>query len=209
VRDTHGDDPEFAQGNRSPPKDGFIGVHVWVDRSRTSRDFALTSIAFGGRDFPRFTQCAFACFPHDTGRMHLKYDATYHTVFCPHGKTTWAEQLADMIIPADDTRCNSGASPNSFDFMWPTASCKCARRDSSTQDAWRQGEDAQVHQFVAGDRPGSMRNASPEFETEFMDCNPGDSKLRLLGNSRTSEISPPGRGPRVFSIFPRLQHRGR
>jgi gluconate 2-dehydrogenase gamma chain len=89
------------------------------------------------------------------------------------------EHLAEMIIPADDTPGATEAGVAEFiDFMVANRVAVSPRSEiRSTQDAMRQGDDAQV-QFVAGLDWINARCKS-EFGAAFMDCRAGQQSSLL------------------------------
>jgi gluconate 2-dehydrogenase subunit 3-like protein len=142
-----------------------------VERRDILRFIGIASVAGA---FPGFNKWAFAC-----AQTHVHAPASaiaktttglYKPLFFSPQQIAMVEQLAEMIIPADDTPGAKRAGVAEFiDFMVANRVPVSARRDvRSTQDAIELGSEAQ-NRFLSGLGWMNARSKS-EFGHEFMDC---------------------------------------
>lgn len=146
------------------------------ERREILRYIGIASVA---ATFPGFSQWAFAC-SHQPAKGPISSPvAPYAPLFFTPRQYRMIEHLAEMIIPADETPGAAEAGVAEFiDFMVANRVAVSPRAEMrNTQDAIRQGEDAQV-QLVAGLDWVDARCRS-EFGAEFMGCT-SEQQTRLL-----------------------------
>jgi len=138
------------------------------ERREILRYIGIASVA---ATFPEFCRWSFAC-PADPSHFPAApvTGAAYKPLFFSPDQYRLVEHLAEMIIPSDDSPGAKEAGVAEFiDFMVANRVPVSASYEiRSTQDAIRQGEDAQVA-FVAGLDWINSRSKS-EFGKLFRDC---------------------------------------
>jgi len=139
-----------------------------VQRREILRYIGIASVA---ATFPGFSRWSFAC-PADPSHNQSigSGQASYKPLFFSPDQFRLVEQIADMIIPADDAPGAQEAGVAEFiDFMVANRVAVSPRSETrSTADAIRQGDDAQV-EFVGGIGWINARSKS-EFGELFLDC---------------------------------------
>jgi len=137
------------------------------ERREILRYIGIASVA---ATFPGFCRWSFAC-PADPTHSPAgtPTDAAYKPLFFTPDQYRLMEHLAEMILPKDETPGAKDAGVAEFiDFMVANRVPVSARYEiRATQDAIRQGEDAQVA-FVAGLDWINSRSKS-EFGKLFLD----------------------------------------
>ena len=166
-----------------------------VERREILRYIGIASVA---ATFPGFKQWAFACSHEHLKTVPSNAVATYTPLFFNPQQYLLVEHLAEMIIPADNTPGATEAGVAEFiDFMVANRVLVSARSEiRSTQDAIRQGDDAQV-QFVAGLDWINARCKS-EFGAEFMDCTPEQQNGLLEELAYKAKFKPTTESGREF-----------
>jgi gluconate 2-dehydrogenase gamma chain len=166
-----------------------------VERREILRYIGIASVA---ATFPGFKQWAFACSHERSKTIPSNAVAAYTPLFFNPQQYLLIEHLAEMIIPADNTPGATEAGVAEFiDFMVANRVAVSARSEiRSTQDAIRQGDDAQV-QFVAGLDWINARCKS-EFGVEFMDCKPEQQTGLLEELAYKAKFKPTTEGGREF-----------
>jgi Gluconate 2-dehydrogenase subunit 3 len=148
-----------------------------IERREVLRYIGLASVA---GTFPGFCRWVFAC-PHSLVEAELAQAGAhpYQPLFFSQKQFLMVEQLAEMIIPADDTPGAKQAGVAEFiDFMVANRVPVSSRREvRCTQDAIRIGDEVQG-QFISGLDWLNARCKS-EFGDEFMDCS-AEHQNRLL-----------------------------
>jgi hypothetical protein len=138
-----------------------------IGRREILRYIGIASVA---ATFPGFSRWAFAC-DHQHGTATIKpAPGSYKPLFFSTQHFRMIEQLAEMIIPEDETPGAKKAGVAEFiDFMVANRVPVSTSRDiRSTDDAIAAGNDAQ-NRFIAG--LGWMNaHARGEFGHEFMEC---------------------------------------
>ena len=147
------------------------------ERREILRYIGIASVA---ATFPGFHQWVFACADHiEQASAPPKSAGPYTPLFFPPEHYRLIERLAEMIIPADDTPGAKEAGVSEFiDFMVANRVPVSPRGEiRSTQDAVRQGDDAQVR-FVEG-LNWVDAHSKAELGAKFMDCS-AEQQTRLL-----------------------------
>jgi hypothetical protein len=139
-----------------------------VERREILRYIGIASVA---ATFPGFCRWSFACpaDPEHSPAPNLT-KAAYKPLFFDPEQFRLIEHLAEMILPKDESPGAKDAGVAEFiDFMVANRVPVSARYEiRATEDAIRQGEDAQVA-FVAGLDWINSRSKS-EFGKLFLDC---------------------------------------
>jgi gluconate 2-dehydrogenase gamma chain len=139
-----------------------------VERRDILRYIGIASVASA---FPGFSKWAFAC-ADEHGATPLPEAAAlpYQPLFFTPAHYRLVEQLAEMIIPEDETPGAKTAGVAEFiDFMVANkVAVSTSREVRSTQEAIEMGAEAQT-QFLAGLDWMNARSHS-EFGNEFMAC---------------------------------------
>src|SRR5215467_5086392 len=141
-----------------------------MERREILRYIGIASVA---GTFPGFSKWAFAC-PQDHPQASSKLaSGSYKSLFFSPEHYRMVEQIAEMIIPEDDTPGAKEAGVAEFiDFMVANrVPVSTSREVRSTDDAIEIGNDAQV-QFVGGIDWVNARSQS-EFGKLFLDCTAG------------------------------------
>lgn len=169
-----------------------------VERREILRYIGIASVA---ATFPGFKQWAFACSPDPATVTPSSASAPCSPMFFSAQQYRMVEHLAEMIIPADNTPGAAEAGVAEFiDFMVGNRVPVSPRSEiRSTQDAMRQGDDAQV-QFVAGLDWINARCKS-EFGAEFMDCTPAQQTSLLEELAYKAKYTPTTEYGREFFQF--------
>jgi gluconate 2-dehydrogenase gamma chain len=170
-----------------------------VERREILRYIGIASVA---ATFPGFKQWAFACSHEPSKVASSNADAPYSPMFFNALQYRMVEHLAEMIIPADNTPGATEAGVAEFiDFMVANRVAVSPQGEiRSTQDAMRQGDDAQV-QFVAGLEWINARCKS-EFGTAFINSKPEQQTSLLEELAYKSKFKPTTEGGReFFQIF--------
>jgi len=166
-----------------------------IERREIFRYIGIASIA---ATFPGFHQWVFACSDqaaHPSGTAAL---SPYTPLLFSSQQYRLVEHLAEMIIPDDDTPGARQAGVAEFiDFMVANRVPVSPVYDMrSTQDAIRQGDDAQTH-FVAGLDWINARSKS-EFGKQFMDCTPEQQNSLLEELAYKAKFKPTTESGREF-----------
>jgi len=138
-----------------------------MERREILRYIGIASVA---GTFPGFSKWAFAC-PQDHPQASSKLaSGSYKSLFFSPEHYRMVEQIAEMIIPEDDTPGAKEAGVAEFiDFMVANRVPVTGSREiRSTEDAIQMGTDAQSR-FLAGLDWANARCHS-EFGRGFMDC---------------------------------------
>lgn len=160
-----------------------------IDRREALRYIGIASVA---ATFPGFSRWTFACAEHVCTAVQAAAAAEpYQPSFLSPRHFQLVEQLAEMIIPADDSPGAKDAGVAEFiDFMLANRVPVNTQVDiRSTQDAIRAGEDAQIR-FLGGLNWLNARSHS-EFGHEFLDC-AGDQQKSLLAALAYKDKFAPG-----------------
>ena len=156
-------------------------------------------IAAVAATFPGFKRWTFAC-PADPAHAPsaAPAEASYTPLFFSSDQYRLVEHIAEMIIPAEDTPGAKEAGVAEFiDFMISNRAAVSSRGEiRSTEDAIRQGNDAQV-QFVGGIDWINARCKS-EFGKVFLDCTPEQQTSLLEELSYKEKFKPTTEGGREF-----------
>lgn len=147
------------------------------ERREILRYIGIASVA---ASFPGFQRWVFACADHlEQVSAAPKPASPYAPLFFSPDRFRIIDRLVEMIIPADDTPGAKEAGVAEFtDFMVANRVPVSPRGEiRSTQDAIRQGDDAQIR-FVEGVSWLDARSRS-EFKANFMECSP-EQQTRLL-----------------------------
>lgn len=170
-----------------------------IERREILRYIGIASVA---ATFPGFQQWMFAGSAH---AHHASFQAVpappYTPLFFNAQQYSLVECLAEMIIPADDTPGAREAGVAEFiDFMVANRVPVSSRYEvRSTQDAIRQGEDAQT-QFVAGLHWINARSKS-EFGKQFMESTPQQRNSLLEELAYAAKFKPATESGREFFQF--------
>jgi hypothetical protein len=166
------------------------------ERREILRFIGIASVA---ATFPGFRRWSFAC-PADPSHVPAAptSGASYKPLFFSPDQYRMIEQMAEMIIPADDTPGAKEVGVAEFiDFMVANRAAVSPRGEiRSTVDAIRQGEEAQV-QFVGGLDWINARCKS-EFRKLFLDCTSEQQVSLLEEFAYKDKFEPTTEGGREF-----------
>jgi len=167
-----------------------------IERREALRFIGIASAA---ATFPGFSRWAFACSHKPLEPLAALGTAqTYQPLFFTGEQFRIVEQIAEMIIPADDTPGAKEAGVAEFiDFMAANRVAVNARSEiRSTDDAIRQGEAAQVR-LVSGIDWINAHSKS-EFGHSFMDCSAEQQKSLLEELAYKAKYKPSTESGREF-----------
>jgi len=169
-----------------------------VERREILRYIGIASVA---ASFPGFRQWSFAC-PNPQAHEHasapVASSGPYNPLFFSPPQYRLVERLAEIIMPSDDTPGAKEAGVAEFiDFMLANRVPVSPRGEiRSTQDAIRQGDDAQAR-FLAGLGWLHARSQA-EFGAEFMDCTPSQQTGLLEEVAYKAKFTPTTESGREF-----------
>jgi hypothetical protein len=149
--------------------------------------------------FPGFSKWAFACSEdHLQSTPSAATSDSYKPLFFSSQQYRMVEQLAEMIIPHDDTPGAKEAGVAEFiDFMVANRVPVSTSRDiRSTDDAIAAGKELQ-NKFIAGLDWMNARSHS-EFGRPFMDCTPEQQNSLLEELAYKTKFKPTTESGRVF-----------
>jgi gluconate 2-dehydrogenase gamma chain len=174
-----------------------------VERRDILRYIAIASTASA---FPGFSKWAFACATNhvheiSAGANASSPSAAYQPLFFSPPLFAMIEQLADIIIPSDETPGAKEAGVAEFiDFMVANRVPVSANRDvRNTQDAIELGNDAQTR-FLAGLDWLNARSKS-EFDHIFMESTAQQQTNLLSELAYKSKFKPTTESGRAFFQF--------
>jgi hypothetical protein len=167
-----------------------------IERREILRYIGIAAVA---ASFPSFGKWAFAC-SHDAppSMSPTPYAPAYKPLFFSPQQYRMVEQVAEMIIPKDDTPGARQAGVAEFiDFMIANRVQVSGSRDiRSTEDAIEAGNEAQV-KFVAGLNWINARSHS-DFAKDFLDCTPEQQNNLLEELAYKAKFKPATESGREF-----------
>jgi gluconate 2-dehydrogenase gamma chain len=166
-----------------------------IERREILRYIGIASVA---GSFPRFHKWAFACPMDHPQQAPVPSLPTYKPLFFSSEQYEMVEQIAEMIIPQDDTPGAKQAGVAEFiDFMLANRVPVTVSHDlRSTDEAVQAGTEAQ-NRFILGLAWFNARCHS-QFGRKFMDCTPEQQNGLLEELAYKSKSKPTMKAGREF-----------
>jgi len=167
-----------------------------IERREILRYVGIAAVAAA---FPGFSKWAFACPGDQSGSAQSPAGVdSYQPLFFSLPQYRLVEQLAEMIIPEDETPGAKQAGVAEFiDFMLANrVPVSGSREIRSTEDAIAAGNEAQ-NRFISGLDWINARSQS-EFKREFMDCSPEQQNSLLEELAYKAKFQPTTESGRAF-----------